>query len=209
MVDKEVDKDRGYKNNYGIGIISILDKIVDENTSTFQAWKEKILAHYDRLSSKIVGQEEAVQRLLIGISRSLEDMPNRAPILVTGPTGCGKTYTIGLVAEELGVPFGKLALPSITPAGYKGDNIKDAFRGAIKSARVNAGGEDRTVLLVDEFDKVVRSGNYIPESGGAGGSFGTERQNELLALLEPDATLSPGEPLNAVIVLSGAFSFTD
>jgi ATP-dependent Clp protease ATP-binding subunit ClpB len=67
--------------------------------------KEKYLRLFDRLSDRVVGQDEAIKKVSEAIQRSKAGLsdPNRpiGSFLFLGPTGVGKTETAKVLAEEL------------------------------------------------------------------------------------------------------------
>lgn len=84
-------------------IISLMSGIPLKKVESSEA--NKLRAMQDVLMTKVIGQNEAVEKLVKAIKRSrvgLKD-PNKpiGTFLFTGPTGVGKTYLAKILAEEL------------------------------------------------------------------------------------------------------------
>lgn len=165
----------------------------------------------------ILGQKEAINKLaflghlyslkLQGIKHGirLQSLP-KLNILVTGPTGFGKTFMIKKFAEALGVKYKKIDLSSISAEGWKGTSLGEAIFDYLQQTPFGFG-----VLHLDEFDKIGK----LEDS--AYNDHKQEIQSGLLDLLEHDYThfLEPsqfrtqGVRLNnanyALIILSGSF----
>lgn len=158
---------------------------------------------FDRARALVVGQDDAV-RLFIVRAMSYLQVGASEPVLITGPTGVGKTHSIRTVAEAIGIPFGRVVVPDLTPAGYKGANMQDVLAAEVKRLEKLFGKPTRMILQLDEFDKIVDDPHFT-----------SMRQHELLKILEPGSSLTIDEhygdietvELRAMLVLSGAFSF--
>ncbi len=100
-------------------------------------------------------------------------------ILIIGPTGVGKTFTIKLIAHKIGVPFAKGDATKYSETGYVGGDVEDLIRelyflsgGDLEKARFG-------IVYLDEIDKITSSGEVIgPDVSRTG------VQRTLLKLLE-------------------------
>lgn len=100
-------------------------------------------------------------------------------IIIIGPTGVGKTFTIKLIAKKLGVPFVKGDATKFSETGYVGGDVEDLVRdlyfeagGDLEKARFG-------IIYLDEIDKIASSGEIIgPDVSRTG------VQRALLKLLE-------------------------
>lgn len=129
--------------------------------------------------------------------------------MVTGPTGCGKTASIRLLCEKIGIPFVEIPVPQLSPASYKGTTIQSVLFAAVSNIlNQHNGYPNRMIFYLDEFGKILQRG---PE-------LAPMIQNELLKLLEPGAQLTheipPGSdvqqlPFQALVILSDALSFVE
>ncbi|MCS7198960.1 MAG: AAA family ATPase [Caldimicrobium sp.] len=82
-------------------------------------------------------------------------------IIIIGPSGVGKTYTIKLIAKKLGVPFVKGDATKFSETGYVGGDVEDLVRdlyweaeGDIEKARFG-------IIYLDEIDKIASPGDVI------------------------------------------------
>ena len=116
----------------------------------------------DHLNQKVVGQEEAKKALALAAYDHVERLSERAgPVLLAGPTGCGKTYLIDQVARWLNLPFVVVDCSNLTAAGYWGDNMEDGLQNLYFKANNNVQRAARGIVFFDEVDKlaVVAAGN--------------------------------------------------
>lgn len=137
-------------------------------------------------------------------------------LILTGPTGSGKTYIVEETAKALGIRLRVIDCSRITPAGYKGHNLSHALSDVVLS---DAGDsvmvktehglqyDSLTIVLLDEFDKLIYNGKD-----------GYDAQGEFLKLLEgPSVTIDtqhslresiPWDVSNVMFIFAGAFSKT-
>jgi ATP-dependent Clp protease ATP-binding subunit ClpX len=166
---------------------------------------------FKKAKAKVYGQDSALQSLIISFTNYIVNNDTNSPLLLGGPSGTGKTYSLETLALLMELPFKRIVLPDVTPVGYKGPNMQKVFAESIDEV-VNRydGYPSRLILQVDEFDKLLRKGE----------EFTPMLQDELLKILEPKASLtvqnwSPGNdetrviPVEAMLALSGAFSFLE
>jgi len=100
-------------------------------------------------------------------------------IIIIGPTGVGKTYSIKLIARKLGVPFAKGDATKFSETGYVGGDVEDLVR----DLYLEAGGDLEKarfgIVYLDEIDKIASPGDVIgPDVSRTG------VQRALLKLLE-------------------------
>lgn len=159
-----------------------------------------------KLNEYIVGQDDAKRKVAIALRnryrRSLlseEEKQEIAPknILMTGPTGVGKTEIARRMAKIVGAPFIKVEATKFTEVGYVGRDVESMVRDLVdvavrlvkdqKKALVNdeatAKANDKLVkLLVPSMKKKASqsNGNNPLESlfGGAIPNFGQNNDDE-------------------------------
>ncbi len=140
-------------------VISKVANIPNPNVSNDEGEVMRDLAK--RLKSKVFGQDEAIDRLVMAIKRSRAGLSNpNSPIgafLFAGPTGVGKTEVARQLSFELGIHFERFDMSEYmekhtvsrligAPPGYVGYEEGGQLTEAIKK-------HPYTVLLLDEIEK--------------------------------------------------------
>lgn len=82
-------------------------------------------------------------------------------IIIIGPTGVGKTYTIKLIAKKLGVPFVKGDATKFSETGYVGGDVEDLVRDLYWEAEGDLEKARFGIIYLDEIDKIASSGDVI------------------------------------------------
>lgn len=116
------------------------------------------------LNKYIVGQDDAKRKLSIEIFKHYCRMNSsnmslpKDNILLTGPTGCGKTYMVEKLAELIDVPFAKCSCTSLTEAGYVGDDVENVLKDLLIVADYDLDRAEFGIVFLDEIDKIGRKG---------------------------------------------------
>lgn len=166
---------------------------------------------YERISDRVMGQEEAKKVLSVAVYNHYQRINGKtglekANILLTGPTGCGKTYLAQTIAELLDVPLAIGDATQYTEAGYVGGNVEDMFRLLFEAAGRDPQKAAGGVIYIDEVDKIAASqdnGKHKTQRDVSGQSV----QEELLKMVEGGDY--PGRPFktgNVLFIAGGAFS---
>ena len=100
-------------------------------------------------------------------------------ILISGPTGVGKTYLVKHIADLIGVPFIKADATKFSETGYVGRDVDDLVRDLVKKADGDVSLAEYGIIYIDEVDKLAGSG----QNGGRDVS-GRGVQTTLLKLME-------------------------
>lgn len=129
----------------------------------------------------------------------------RPHYVLTGPSGSGKSHSMSLLAESLGIPMFEINAAALTKEGTSGNSLSKAL-----TPLFNFGGQP-VICFVDEFDKLFISGNSNSELAH---ETTNGVQNEFLKVLESDtaAVFSDwgkyiqASTKNVLFVFAGAFN---
>ncbi len=145
------------------------------------------------LRRHVIGQEDATEHMAIIVRQhALSAATMRigigppdpelrcGPVLIIGPTGCGKTLLVRTAAALMGLPYAYEDCTSLTETGFVGRDLSSVMDSLVK----NCGGsisraENGGVVFLDEADKVRRKPSRNgPDISGEG------VQRSLLALMD-------------------------
>ena len=96
-------------------------------------------------------------------------------LLCVGPTGSGKSETFKLIAEYADLPFTIYDCTKLTAEGFVGNSVEDIFKDIYSKSGGNLIKASRSILLLDEIDKLASRGDPIKD---------IDVQQSLLKLLE-------------------------
>ena len=172
---------------------------------------------HDRLSEKVIGQEEAKRILTLAVHKHYisKGKIRKSNIMLIGPTGCGKTFLVKTLAEILEVPVVFASANEFTCSGYVGKSIGSVMVDLLRISGYDRKKAERGIIFLDEIDKIsakVPVGHYSDRDVA-----GRSVQEELLNLLESNgekefttgdmferrAVLNAG---NVLFIAAGAFS---
>lgn len=176
-------------NNDIPGPVEIKDDGFDE-IEEFSYLPRDIKAYLDRY---IIRQDEAKKALAIAVCDHYNNVRycheekenisgvdfHKQNILVTGPTGVGKTYLVKHIADLIGVPFIKADATKFSETGYVGRDVDDLVRDLVKKAGGNVALAEYGIIYIDEIDKLAGS-----SSAGGRDVSGRGVQTTLLKLME-------------------------
>lgn len=113
------------------------------------------------LDKYIVGQNEAKITLSVVIAnhykRMLYDSDakiEKSNLIITGPSGSGKSLLVGTVAKFLNVPFITVDATTLTEAGYIGENVDSIISRLVLEANGDIDAVEHGIVFLDEIDKI-------------------------------------------------------
>ena len=126
-----------------------------------------------KLDEYIVGQEHAKKVMSVAVynhykrvltdNMEQEDEDNveieKSNMLMTGPTGCGKTYMVKTIAKILQVPLAITDATSLTEAGYIGDDVESVLSKLLAAADNDVEKAEHGIIFIDEIDKIAKKRN--------------------------------------------------
>lgn len=109
---------------------------------------------FEKVTKTLIAQDEAALRVIIEIARKeMHAKKKKDAILLTGPTGVGKTELMNLVAKYLDRPFLKINSATLTIPGYTGKDIEEYLWDLYVKCGCNTEKAERAVIFFDEIDK--------------------------------------------------------
>ena len=141
-----------------------------------------------KLDEYVIGQDYAKKVMSVGVynhykrvaTDTMDDIEiEKSNMLMIGPTGCGKTYLVKMLARLLQVPLAIADATSLTEAGYIGDDIESVVSKLLAAADNDVEKAEHGIIFIDEIDKIAKKKNTNTRDVS-----GESVQQELLKLLE-------------------------
>ncbi|CAE7495113.1 clpX [Symbiodinium microadriaticum] len=149
-----------------------------QNIRDFRMKPKEVKEYLDRF---VIEQDDAKKVLRCLDDPSLRGKNYTKPnILISGPTGSGKTYLVRTMAKMLGVPFAKADATKFSETGIVGEDAEDVVRQLVDSAGGSSEVAQYGMVYIDEVDKICSG------SGGTarGGWNGSQVQSNFLKIME-------------------------
>lgn len=117
------------------------------------------------LDEYIVGHETAKELFAVSAYNhykrvfypgSTEVEIEKSNVLLTGPTGTGKTLFAKTLAKKLNVPFVIADATTLTEAGYVGEDVESVIERLLSLADWDIESAQRGIVYIDEVDKKAR-----------------------------------------------------
>ena len=127
-----------------------LDDYVIGQDSAKETLAVAIYNHYLRLLNQTDGdsliQEDSATEL------------EKSNVLMSGPSGTGKTLLVKSVARVIGVPIVVADATTLTQAGYVGDDVDTILQRLLEAADGDVHRAEWGIVYIDEIDKLARTG---------------------------------------------------
>lgn len=123
---------------------------------------QEIIAELDRY---IIGQEEAKRAVAIALrnryrrsllSPEMRDEITPKNIIMSGPTGVGKTEIARRISKIIGAPFVKVEATKYTEVGYVGRDVDSMVRELVEAA-IRMIRREKTEQLRPKLDRAVQN----------------------------------------------------
>jgi len=124
-------------------IKEILDKYVIDQNEAKKILSVAVYNHYKRIFSNKNLKKNDVEL-------------DKSNILLTGPTGSGKTLLAQTLARILQVPFAIADATSLTEAGYVGEDVENILLRLIQNADGDVKKAEIGIVYIDEIDKISK-----------------------------------------------------
>lgn len=117
----------------------------------------------DELSRYIIGQNEAKRAVAIALRnryrrsrlpKAMQEEITPKNIIMSGPTGVGKTEIARRIAKIVGAPFIKVEATKFTEVGYVGRDVDSMIRDLVE-ASIRLVKEEKTEQMHDKLEKLV------------------------------------------------------
>jgi len=114
------------------------------------------------LDAYVIEQEDAKRALAVAVYQHARRLQHpeaglvKSNILLSGPSGVGKTLLAQTLAKLLQVPFAIADATTLTEAGYVGDDVENVVLRLLQVADYDVSAAEQGIIYIDEIDKIAR-----------------------------------------------------
>lgn len=138
----------------------------------------------EELDEYVIGHEKTKRSLSVAAYNHFKRMAGhdikKSNVMLIGPTGCGKTYMVSILAKILGVNFLTSDATQFTSAGYQGRSVEELITDLIAVCEGDEKKAAKSIIYIDEIDKLRKKS----VDGNMADVNGLGVQQALLKLLE-------------------------
>jgi ATP-dependent Clp protease ATP-binding subunit ClpX len=136
------------------------------------------------LDEYVIGHDKTKKSMSVAAYNHFKRMNGssikKSNVLLIGPTGCGKTYIVSILARILGVSFLTSDATQFTSAGYQGRSVEELITDLIGICEGDEKRAAKSIVYIDEIDKLRKKSM----DGSQADVNGLGVQQALLKLLE-------------------------
>jgi ATP-dependent Clp protease ATP-binding subunit ClpX len=136
------------------------------------------------LDEYVIGHDKTKKAMSVAAYNHFKRMSGssikKSNVLLIGPTGCGKTYIVSILARILGVSFLTSDATQFTSAGYQGRSVEELITDLIGICEGDEKRAAKSIIYIDEIDKLRKKSM----DGNQADVNGLGVQQALLKLLE-------------------------
>ena len=134
--EEELEEDESIKN------VEVLKPTID------------IADLFKKVTKTLIAQDEPARRVITEIARKeMDERKKKEGILLTGPTGVGKTELMRLIAKHLDKPFHIVDSTQLTTPGYTGKDIEEVLWDLYIKCGRDVKKAEEAIIFFDEIDK--------------------------------------------------------
>ena len=109
---------------------------------------------FSKVTTTLIAQDEPTRRVIVELARKeMDERKKKEGILLTGPTGVGKTELMRLIAKYVDRPFIRVDSTQLTVPGYVGKDIEEVLWDLFIKCDRDLEKAERAIVYFDEIDK--------------------------------------------------------